>query len=927
MSTKSNRIFIIFLVILVTSVFLYGSLNAQVRGRLTGRISDAGSGDYLPGANVMLKGTTFGDASDRAGIYSIENIPPGTYNLTVSYIGYEEFSTEVRVTAGRTEALDVALQISQVEMEEVVVTGLRQGQRKALSQQRTAANIKNIVADEQMQRFPDLNTAEVMQRIPGISITRDQGEGRYVLVRGTEARLNAMSVNGERIASPENEERFVGLDAISAAQVASIEVTKANTPDMDADAIGGSVNMVTRSAFDSDKRIFRLSLGSGYGDLMGKPLYQGDFVYANQFGKNNNIGLTVSANWYQSNRGSHNNEMEWGSEDDVNDVEIPFALRNLELRDYTVSRDRYGFTSNLEYLHSPEHKFFLRGMLNIRDDVETRNRLRIRPEKGDYNDATHISEASLDRELKDRLEKQKIFNTAFGGKSKFGRLGVDYTFSYSYAEEEKPDQTDPAFDLNEDANLTLDLSNPDTPKYITNLGSDYIHNPDNWELDEIVREEKGNTDSDIMGSLNFSYPYLLGDNAGELKFGGKLYMKNKERTNTVWEYGWEGDDDILLSQLTDKNETSDFLDGAYRIGPGPSSDKVRSFFKEHRDELLEGEINHEDSDAENYKAKENIYAYYGMTTLNFGNMMVLAGFRHEITSVDYTGNEVLFDVEGDYETTKEVANESSYSHFFPMLHLRYRMTPRTNLRAAFTSGIARPNYYDLVPYRIVLREDDEMAMGNPDLEPTFAYNFDLLAEHYLRGIGVISGGFFYKTMDNIIYTSFYDQVGGTYDGFEVEQKVNGETASLYGFEVNWQQQLTFLPGVLSGLGIYTNYTYTKSKADLPDRTNIDLPGQAGNVGNFAISFEKFGFTGRLSLNYHGSYVDEVGKDEDHDIYYDDHMQLDFSASQRITGGLRFYLEAINLTNEPLRYYMGTEDRPVQREFYSWWMHAGFKYSF
>jgi len=618
--------------------------------------------------------------------------------------------------------------------------------------------------------------------------------------------------------------------------------------------------------------------------------------------------------------------MEWGSEDNVNDQEIPFALRNLELRDYIVKRDRYGVTSNLEYRHSPEHKFFLRGMFNIRDDNELRRRLRIRPEKGDYQNATHITEASLDRELKDRLEKQTIYNFAFGGESQFGKLDLDYTLSYSHAEEDKPDETYPAFELNEDADLTLDLSNTDTPQFTTNLGSDYIHNADNWVLDEIVYEEKGNTDTDIMGSLNFKYPYLLGDNAGELKFGGKFYMKNKERNNTTWEYGWEGDDDVLLSQFVADDEDKNFLDRAYRVGPSPSSSKVRSFFKQYRDGLLEGEINHEDSDAENYEANENIFAYYGMTTLNFGNLMLLAGFRHEITSVEYSGNEVIFNVDGDYESTENVVKDDSYSHFFPMVHLRYRLTPRTNFRAAFTSGIARPNYYDLVPYRIVLREDDEMAMGNPDLEPTLSYNFDLLAEHYLTGIGIVSGGFFYKAMDKIIYTSFYDQVGGTYDGFEVEQPVNGETASLYGVEINWQQQLTFLPGFLSGLGIYDNYTYTESKADLPDRADISLPGQAGNVGNFAVSYEKYGFMARLSLNYHGSYIDEVGEDEDHDIYYDDHLQLDFSASQRIFGGLQLYLEAINLTNEPLRYYIGKEDRPIMREFYSWWMHGGLKYS-
>jgi len=219
-----------------------------------------------------------------------------------------------------------------------------------------------------------------------------------------------------------------------------------------------------------------------------------------------------------------------------------------------------------------------------------------------------------------------------------------------------------------------------------------------------------------------------------------------------------------------------------------------------------------------------------------------------------------------------------------------------------------------------------MVIGNPELVPTTAYNIDLLAAHYLPGIGIVSGGIFYKALDNIIYTSYYDQVGGSYDGFEVEQMVNGETASLFGFEVNWQQELSFLPGPLSGLGIYANYTYTNSEADLPEREAISLPGQAGNVGNFAISYEKYGFLGRLSFNYHGSYIDEVGDEKEEDIYYDDHLQVDFSSSYQIMPGLQVYFEAINLTDAPLRYYIGKEDRPIQREFYSWWTHVGIKYN-
>jgi len=572
-------------------------------------------------------------------------------------------------------------------------------------------------------------------------------------------------------------------------------------------------------------------------------------------------------------------------------------------------------------------------MFNDRKDWELRRRLVILPEDGDYVSRTSIQDAVLERQLKDRLEEQQIISIAGGGKHRFGLFDLDYTLSYSSAFQDKPDQTDPEFVLDKDVDLTLDLSDPDRPQYtITSEAAGYEHDAANWVFDGLDYEEKKTIGQDLMGSFNLKYPFVLGSFTGEAKVGGKYHMTGKERDEAIWEYGWEGDDLYLTQFVTEDKEIS-ILDGDYKVGPSADSKKVRDWFADNRDVAgkLEGELNREDSDGENYTAAENVIAYYGMTTLNLNKLMILAGFRHEITNIDYTGNIVEYDAEGDYDKTTEVTSDDSYQHILPMVHLRYRLTPQTNIRAAFTSGIARPNFYDLVPYQIIFREDDEMSIGNPDLAPTTAYNLDLLGEHYLPGIGIVSGGVFYKTMDKIIYESEYEQVGGAYDGYDVSQMVNGKGAYLYGFEVAWQQQLTFLPGALSGLGIYANFTYTQSEAEFLEmggeaHENVTLPGQAGQVGNLAISYEKFGFQGRLSLNYTDAYITEIGEDVDHDEYDDAHLQVDFSSSYEILPGrLQAYFEALNLTNAPLRCYIGVTERPLQREFYSWWVHAGLKF--
>ncbi|MGB5849781.1 MAG: TonB-dependent receptor, partial [Ignavibacteriaceae bacterium] len=374
---------------------------------------------------------------------------------------------------------------------------------------------------------------------------------------------------------------------------------------------------------------------------------------------------------------------------------------------------------------------------------------------------------------------------------------------------------------------------------------------------------------------------------------------------------------------------SDLLDGNYNFGPTIDVDKMESFFNANKDVDFVGTFLNEDSDAATYDATEDIYAFYLMTTINFDNLMILAGVRDEISKTSYNGNEVVFSDTGTYVETNPLSAEKSHNHILPSLHLKYTVTPQTNIRAAFTSGLARPHYEQMVPFSVVLHEDEEIERGNPDLVPTTAYGFDLLGEHYFSGIGVISGGIFYKILEDITYPTVIEEVGGIYDGYEVTQPwqpKGADPATIFGFEVNWQQQLTFLPGFLDGFGIFANYTYTTSTADLPGREESTLPGQAGNTANFALSYQKAGFTGQFSLNYQDKFLFEVGEDEDHDNYYKDHIQLDFSANQEIIGGLSVYLHVVNLNNAPLIYYIGKEDRPIQREFYSWWLQAGIKWN-
>jgi TonB-dependent receptor len=911
---------------LVALILSTGTSWAQQTGQVTGRITDADSKEYLPGANVMLSGTGMGASTDRSGLFRIFNVPVGDYEIVVRYIGYEQGSVPVTVGTGPVTK-DIALKPSVVLLSGIQVTGLRQGQNKALNIQKSSDNIVNVVAAEQMLQLPDLNTAEILQRIPGISIVRDQGEGRYVQIRGTDARLTSVSVNGERITAPDNGERYVGMDVISASQAAAIEVVKALTPDMDGDAIGGSVNLVTKSGFDSDKQFFNIQAGSGYSDMLGKPLWQGNFTYGTKLGADEKFAIAITGNYDYWKRNT--NDLETGyDKKTAGTVTIPFALVDLDLRDYIVERERFNVAANLDFRPNENNQYFVRGMFNNRDDYEYRRNLYVRPSKGTFTAADAVSNAKIYRALKDRLERQNITTVSVGGLHKMSNVNLDYSLAYTNGGTEKKDETDPTFVMLKKVNLSLDQRNPQRPQYaITNVGAAYDQFASaNYKLDNVKWNNDKGHDRDYLGAVNLKYSFDIGNYPSQLKVGGKMHIREKMKNQDRWVYNKDGAD-LLLTDFVGDDGIS-IVDGAYKVGSAIDGDKFREYFKAQKDKTngLKGSQDHENSEAASFKADENIVAYYAMNTLNMDNWMFLVGVRHEFTSTTNNSHQVLLDANGDYVSTTDLESKVDYNNLLPMVHIRYKLSPMTNIRLAFTTGMARPNFYDLVPYRVILPEDNQVNEGNSALKPTKATNLDLMGEHYFQAIGMISGGVFYKKLDDIIFTQTTRVVGGTYDGWYHSQPVNGGSSTLIGYEINWQQQLTFLPGVLNGLGVSANFAHTKSTADVGGRLERStLPGQAENVANFAVSYEKYGFSGRFSISYNGSFIEEVGEDADHDRIYKNHMQMDFSASQQVFRGLEVYLEVINLNKEPMIYYMGQESRPLQQEYYSWWMHAGVKF--
>ncbi|MBR06087.1 MAG: TonB-dependent receptor [Rickettsiales bacterium] len=929
--------------LLITSFCLLASFVVNAQVTLKGRILDE-NGLGMPGATVQVTDLeNTGGVTDIDGFYTILNLPTGEHTIKVSYIGYSTKEETISLVDGVNE-MNADLEPGVIMGVGVMVLGDRlKGQAKALNQQRTNDNITNVVAADQIGRFPDANIGDAMKRIPGITMQSDQGEARNIIIRGLAPQLNSVMINGNRIPSAEGDNRNIQMDLIPSDMIQTIEVNKAITPDMDADAIGGSVNLVTRSN-PSGERISG-TLASGYNALSQKAIWTGGLIYGNRF-LNDKLGAVASFSYNNHNFGSDNIEAEWTKGDDIDAY-----VEEFQIRAYEVQRIRRSASLNLDYKFNDSHKIFLTSMYNWRDDWENRYRLVIKDiGEPDANGVSFVE--TLERQTKGgigndrvnnhRLEDQRVRTFTLGGEHLFGKAELTWMGAWSRASEERPNEryvqynAEPEVEVDgedEPQGMLFYQNLADTRKPLfTAAPSDGFSLAGNdagltslsaFELDEITEEEQYTQETDVNGRIDLKLPLAQ---RGFVKVGTRFRLKEKERNNSsFYEYSFLNDEYETLDLVPTTNKTDDgFLPGSeYEAGSFASSEWLGSLDLNNATRF-EQEDKPDEYLASNYLATETIVAGYAMVKYDLTPALSTTfGVRVENTSLEYTGNEV----ENEEDFVREITNTDSYTNVLPGVHFKYNATQNLILRAAWTNSLARPNYYDLVPYVDNRPDDEEIFMGNPELDATTSMNIDFMAENYFETIGLVSFGYFYKNVDGFIYV----QQTENEDGFEVYQPQNGGTGTINGIETSFQRQLDFLPGALKGLGIYLNYTYTNSSAtglaneDGELRDDLGLPGTAKNLFNASLSFETKKLIVRASLNYSGDYVDEVGGDAFSDRYYDEQLFLDLNASYAFTNNWRFFIEGNNLTNQPLRYYQGEKDRTMQMEYYNSRFNAGIKF--
>jgi TonB-dependent receptor len=876
----------------------------QSTGVVEGRVVDAASGEPLPGAKIVVTGSATESSTDRDGVFRLPRVAAGEQTIAVTYLGHRDETVVISVTPGTVRRLDVRMSSASGFEETVTVQAelITDANARALNQQRTAPNITNVVSADQIGSFPDRNAAETTQRIPGVSITKDQGEGRYVNIRGTEPRLNSMMIDGERIPSPDPLLRQVPIDVVPSELLQSIEVSKALTPDVDGDSIGGSVNLVMKHA--PDKFRFFGSVGGGYNEMLSS--YNQGNVSATGGGRfgGGKYGLIFSGSSSTTHRGNQ-------------DVEVAYTpalgLNELNPRYYQVARGRWGLTGAFDAKAGSNTTFTIRGLFNrFIDDHENRQRVRYA-----------VGNSRIDRELRDRTHIERISSLGLSAQHVVrGSTVVDYQVLGAYSDQYDPLTMTTTFRQSRVVfapNVTPTSIDPDNVQ-----ANPLNENVDSFNFNSQLRATNFAKDRDIVGSLNVRRPLHASESSTSfLKAGFKYRNKQRGRDRNETTYT-TGTTLKMTSYLENGFDLQPFLDGRYDLQPYLSQNLASNVLG---NATFTGAINHQ-RDAEDFNGTEEVASAYAMGELYLGSkLFILPGVRVEHTSEDFTGLDVRFDSKGNWLGSDPIQSVTGYYTPLPDLHIRYATTPNTNLRFAFTRSLARPNFYDTVPYRA---QDDNaltVALGTPGLRPTTSWNVDAMAEHYFKSVGVVSAGVFYKHLTDYIYTyTQQQQINGSQ--YLVTQPLNGDAATVSGAEVALQNRLSFLPSPFSGLGVYANYTYTDSTAHFPSHAgDATLPGQSRHMGNVAASYEAGGFDGRVALNFHGSYLDTVGANNVQDRFYDTNSQLDVMLQQKVTHGMRVYLNLLNLNDALLRYYQGVPDRVLQEEHYHWWLEFGVKMEF
>ena len=829
-------------------------------------------------------------------------------------------------------APSIALAQSGNESREIVVTGRLA--KTARIEQENAFNIANIQSAETIAKYPDVNSAEALSRMPGVSLSIDTSEGRYVNIRGLDGNFNGATFGGVVLlnTSPSYTYfnaagRAVEFDTVPIGAVDRMTVTKTGLPDHEAEGIGGSIELSPRTAIGAKRLFAHVTLGGGLETDQKTGLFRDEIVVGGPLGGTNASGdapfsFVLSQFLYNDKRSFDDIEAAYK---DNQPATPDKAFDALELRHYAYDRKRFGFSGEFDFTPDNQNRVYLRANLTGYNERVLRNRLEI-DGLGDTivvdpaNPNGFVATgASTVKTLRDSDVKEQNLIVQLGGDHHFGDVHVEWFGAYSRAEYLKYSDYNATFAGPSGLTIAYDnTTNPDYPAFKVLSGAS-ITDPANYALDNIKNSTENSKDEEWSYSLMLGTPlHLAGDD--ELKVGGKLrYREKVSMPFGTGKFSPSGAP-ILLSSVAAGQPVTNFYNIGANIGPNIDPAAMSKLFDASGTALPLTTGNYFDD-------TENVAAAFIQYRATFDKLSLVTGLRYEHTKAIYRG--IGDSLVGGSVVTGPLSTPHSYDNVFPTVQLRYQAMPSLVARATYSTGTARPGFYQTLQATAIDVGGGTVSTGNPNLQPMYSNNFDVSLEYYLPNSGIISVGAFDKEIRNYIVTR---TVRGSYPGITgiatIQTYENVSGAHARGLELNFVDKFSGLPGMLSGLGVDANLTYVKSSLTLrAGEGNVAMPGTIPWSWNAALFYERGPLQMRVSSQFESSVLFGVGGDRTTDIFQDSRFTLDFNGSYKLTRNVEFYVNAKNLTNAPLRFYEGTPNRPIQREFYDLTLEGGVKLSF
>ena len=948
--------------------FFAPGANAQSdKGSVAGHVSDS-SGSVLQGAEVELQPTGITVASNQQGSYYVNNLAPGTYTITVTYVGFSLFTKVLNIKAGQPVTVDVKMEVTSNKDQIFVTTERVSGEAEAVNRERTADNILQVLPNEVFTSLPNANIADAVGRLPSVTLERDEGEGKYIQVRSLEPRLTNATIDGVNVPSPEAGVRQIKFDAMPADLVESVEINKTLQANMDGDGIGGSVNLVTKTA--GERPTVALAGLGGYTPIVGgRSLVQTTGTIGERFGEKKKFGLLFGGSYDWNGRGI----------DDIEPVPdlstAPTTTRwfdTQDMREYRYKRSRWGFTGSADYNLGDGSDIYVRGIYSSFHDFGdkwvyslTDNTTGILPYNGtgcgtDDNGVTIAPCSGVPAfSVSNRVPIFTIGSLLVGGKHVFATTWYSWDVSVSRSQQIHSGGDEGAdFATNDTYNnlypngstcqfsptLTTNVYVPQwTPSCFTEA-----YAATNYDLADI------NTTFGQSPQLNLQFAgamakrYHIGSHLSTIEIGGKF--RNAHKFDDSYAPTYTPNGSVPLPQFLSSFVNNNYYNNDYKFGPTTDWNKLINYLNANPSAFTVDPTT-VGVNAGNFDLVEKVSAGYVMDTIDFSKIRVVAGVRFEGTNlITYTPS---FDDSNNF--IENVKLNGSYVKVLPSASVRFDLGHDTDLRVVYSRALSRPDPQDIAQaLSVTLNQSPLVAsFGNPNLKAETANNYDLLMEHYLKPFGMIQGGFFYKQLYNPIVTQTtpplenYTPVPGNskypVGTWVVTQPVNAGSGWLYGFELAYLQHFTSLPGALGGLGLSANYSYTNSQASgLPGRSDSPrLVRQAPNTWNISPTYDRGRLSLRVGMTYNAAsifqYQYQDGTDgsdvtpgglhgPNGDTYLYPHFQVDVQGSFQLRYGFTLMAYGLNLNNEVFGFYNGEKQYLIQREFYQPTFSFGMRWS-